>query len=83
VDDRTFIDTSGFVYVEDGDAPDEQTVARHETRQLDTDDRGVVSTQVYTVRVLSGHSHAVMEAWRGGLVTDSRAVGLLHGTRPR
>lgn len=31
------------------------------------------------VRVPPGYSHAVMEAWRRGLVTGPRAVELLHG----
>lgn len=46
MEDRTFIDTNVFVYAEDDDEPARQAVARREIRQLATDARGVVSTQV-------------------------------------
>lgn len=46
MDDRTFVDTSVFIYAEDDDASAKQAVARHEIRQLAVDARGVVSTHV-------------------------------------
>lgn len=46
MDERTFIDTNVFVYAEDDDAAAKQQVARREIRQLATEERGVVSTQV-------------------------------------
>jgi transcriptional regulator with XRE-family HTH domain len=32
-----------------------------------------------SIRVPRGYAHAVIEAWRGGLVTRTRAVELMHG----
>jgi predicted nucleic acid-binding protein len=48
VNQRTFIDTNVFVYADDADEPEKRAIAQGLIRQLVTQRRAVVSTQVLT-----------------------------------
>lgn len=52
--DRTFIDTSVFVYAEDDDEPAKQAVARQQIRELAAEERAVISTQILMEYVAAG-----------------------------
>lgn len=81
MDDRTFIDTNVLVYAEDGDAPAKQTVARHEIRQLATDARGAVSTQVLVEYVAAARKRlglSLAQCRQGALLISRFDVALIR-----